>query len=208
MAVDSVAIDALYVLVEEPSMQIALQLLLPRMLRPGIRAEIRQFQCKSELLKLLPQRLAGYARWLPATAMVLVIVDRDDDDCLELKARLEEFARRAGLGTRTAPRSGKVQVINRIAVEELEAWFFGDWNALRAAYPKVAANVIKKERYRHPDAIQGGTWETLEHVLKGKGYFNQGLRKLELARAVASHMDVANNRSPSFCCLRDALARL
>ncbi|WP_265285545.1 DUF4276 family protein [Verminephrobacter aporrectodeae] len=202
------AIDTLHVLVEEPSMEVTLQQLLPCMLRQGIKAEIRQFQCKNDLLKQLPQRLAGYAQWLPETAMVLVIVDRDNDDCLELKARLEQSAHAAGLGTRKAPRNGKFQVINRIAIEELEAWFFGDWAAVKAAYPKVDAGVSKKPCCRSPDAIQRGTWEAMERELQKKAYFKQGLRKLELAQSVAKHMDISKNCSPSFPCLRDALAQL
>lgn len=202
------AIDTLYVLVEEPSMEEALQRLLPKMLGHGISAEIRQFQCKDDLLKQLPQRLMGYAQWLPDTAKVMVIVDRDDDDCQVLKAQLEQMAHQAGLGTRQAQVKGQFQVINRIAIEELESWFFGDWEAVRAAYPKVDATLPKKAGYRDPDAIKGGTWEAIERELQKKGYFKQGLRKLELARSVASNMDPSRNRSDSFCCLRDALKRL
>lgn len=202
------AIDTLYVLVEEPSMEEALQRLLPKMLGPSISAEIRQFQCKDDLLKQLPQRLMGYAQWLPDTAKVLVIVDRDDDDCLQLKAKLEKMTHKAGLGTRQHPIHGQFQVINRIAIEELEAWFFGDWEAVRAAYPKLEESVPKRAGYRDPDAIKGGTWEAMERELQKKGYFKQGLRKLELARSVASHMDPARNQSKSFCCLRDALGQI
>jgi hypothetical protein len=173
-----VAVDTVYVLVEEPSMEEALQHLLPKMLGQGIAAEIRQFQCKDDLLKQLPQRLMGYAQWLPDTARVLVIVDRDDDDCLKLKDRLEQMAHKAGLGTRQSPVLGQFQVINRIAIEELEAWFFGDWAAVCAAYPKVDANLPQRAGYRNPDAIKGGTWEALERELQKKGYFKQGLRKL------------------------------
>jgi hypothetical protein len=203
-----VAIETLYVLVEEPSMEEALQRLLPMMLNPGVSAEIRQFQCKDDLLKQLPQRLMGYAQWLPNTAKVLVIVDRDDDDCLQIKASLEQMAHQAGLGTRQRPVLGQFQVINRIAIEELEAWFFGDWMAVRAAYPRVDESVSKRAPYRDPDAIKGGTWEALERELQRKGYFKQGLRKLELARNVTRHMDPARNRSRSFCCLRDILAQI
>jgi hypothetical protein len=203
-----VAIDTLYVLVEEPSMEEVLQRLLPKMLKPGVSAEIRQFQCKDDLLKQLPQRLVAYAQWLPDTAKVLVIVDRDDDDCLALKATMEQMAHRAGMGTRQRPVKGQFQVINRIAIEELEAWFFGDWAAVWAAYPKVDDTVPKRAGYRDPDAIKGGTWEALERELQKKGYFKQGLRKLDLARSVASHMDPARNSSKSFCCLRDALAEI
>jgi len=49
------------------------------------------------------------------------------------------------------------QVINRIAIEELEAWFFGDWPAMCAAYPKLDASVPKRAGLRDPDAIKGGT---------------------------------------------------
>lgn len=189
-------------------MEEALQRLLPKMLRSGVSAAIRQFQCKDDLLKQLPQRLMGYAQWLPDTAKVLVIVDRDDDDCLQLKATLEQMAHQAGLGTRQRPAQGQFQIINRIAIEELEAWFFGDWAAVRAAYPKVDETVPKRAAYRDPDAIKGGTWEALERELQKKGYFKQGLRKLELARNVASHMNPTQNQSQSFCCLRDALAQI
>lgn len=189
-------------------MEQALQHLLPKMLRHDIQAEIRQFQCKDDLLKQLPQRLSGYAQWLSDRAMILVIVDRDDDDCVELKARLDQMAHQSGLGTRQSKVKGRFQVINRIAIEELEAWFFGDWEAVRSAYPKMEATVPQKAAYRDPDGIKGGTWEAMERELKKKGYFKQGLRKLEFARAVASQMEPARNRSHSFQCLRDTLAQL
>lgn len=202
------AIETLFVLVEEPSMEIALAALLPKMLRPGVSIEIRQFQCKDELMLRLPERLAGYAQWLPDSAMVLVIVDRDDDDCKVLKAKLESIAREAGLATTAAPRHGRFQVINRIAIEELEAWFFGDWPAMCVAYPKLDANVPQRAGLRNPDAIKGGTWEALERELNRKGYFKSGLRKLELARTVSPLMNPKRNRSASFVSLRDALMSL
>ncbi|RYH40190.1 MAG: DUF4276 family protein, partial [Alcaligenaceae bacterium] len=183
-------------------MEFALLELLPKLLRQGIQAEIRQFQCKDELLKQLPQRLAGYAQWLPETAMVVVLVDRDDDDCIELKARLERMAIDAGLTTRQTCKGAQFRVVNRIAVEELEAWFFGDWPAVRAAYPKVKPTLPQQAGFRDPDAIKGGTWEALERELQKRGYFRQGLRKLELAREISRHMDVANNRSRSFQAFR------
>jgi hypothetical protein len=190
-------------------MEVALQALLPRMLRHGIRAELRQFQCKDELLKQLPQRLAGYARWLQETAVLLVVVDRDDDDCIALKTRLDSLAEAAGLLTRTrAGGAARFQVINRIAIEELEAWFFGDWQAVCEAYPRMSDALPRRAGFRNPDAIVGGTWEALERELQRRGYFRQGLRKLELAREVAARMDPLRNRSASFVCLREALAQL
>lgn len=189
-------------------MEIALEALLPKLVRPDIAINIRQFQCKDELLKLLPARLKAYAQFLPANAVVLVVVDRDDDDCRLLKQRLERAARDAGLTTRSNPGQAGFQVINRIAIEELESWFFGDWPALCTAYPKLSVSVPQRAGLRDPDAIKGGTWEALERELKRKGYFRTGLRKLELARTVSPLMDPARNRSASFSSLRQALQAL
>jgi hypothetical protein len=203
-----VLVDKLIVMVEEPSMEIALGNLLPKMLRQGIEFELRQFGCKSELLKRLPERLAAYASWLPKDVLILVVVDRDDDDCKVLKATLDSAAVRAGLVVRSAPQRGCFQVINRIAIEELEAWFWGDWHAVRSAYPKLDASVPQRAGLRNPDAIKGGTWEALERQMQNKGYFRQGLRKLELAREVSAYMDPSKNRSASFVSLRNALTEL
>src|SRR5699024_9627140 len=154
--------------------------------------QIIRFRCKDDLMKNAPARLKGYAKWLPEDWRILVLVDRDKDDCHQLKARLENMATEVGFMTKTSVADGQpVHVVNRIAIEELEAWFFGDWEAVRAAYPRAPANQSGKRGFRDPDAIAGGTWERLEQVLKRAGYFRTGLRKLELARYVAAHMDPA-----------------
>lgn len=123
-----------------------------------------------------------------------------------LKRRLEAMAHEAGLSTRTS--GGRVAVVNRLAIEELEAWYFGDWSAVAAAYPRVNRTVPAQARYRSPDGIRGGTWEAFERVLQKAGYFKSGLRKIEAARAVATHMDPARNTSPSFTALRTALTNM
>lgn len=200
-------VEHVEVIVEEPSMEAALRVLLPRMVQ-GASTAIRQHQCKADLLARLPERLRGYAAWLPDTSRIIVLIDRDDDDCRRLKARLEQMARQAGLKTRSATRRGPYTIINRVVIEELEAWFFGDWEAVRRAYPKVNATVPSQAKYRNPDAIKGGTWEALERLLQAGGYFKTGLRKIELARAVAEHMDPDRNTSQSFQAFRMALREM
>lgn len=198
-------LERLIVLVEELSMEAALTRLLPKMLG-DIDFEIIHFQCKDDLLKKLPDRLRGYSAWLPENWAILVLVDRDDDDCRQLKQQLEDMAAQAGLSTKTAVSQGsRFQVTNRIAVEELEAWFFGDWQAVRTVYPRVSSAILQRAGYRDPDAIVGGTWEAIERVLKRAGYFKTGLRKLELAREVAQHMEPARNSSGSFQAFRNAV---
>lgn len=193
------------VLVEEPSAEAALRILLPKMLGDASFA-VYAHSCKDDLLKRLPERLRGYAAWLPDDWRIVVVVDRDDDDCAQLKKRLEAMAAEAGLATKSKPKSKRFAVVNRLAIEELEAWYFGDWEAVQQAYPKVNANIPFQAKYRSPDAIKGGTWEAFERVMKAGGYFKTGLRKIEAARSVAEYMDPSRNTSPSFCALRDALA--
>lgn len=196
-------VEHLEILVEELSMESALRLIVPKMIGDAT-FEVYPHQCKSDLLEHLPNRLRGYAPWMPDNWRILVIVDRDNDDCRHLKSKLEAAAAQAGMKTRAAS-SDTVHVVNRLAVEELEAWFFGDWEAVRAAYPKVPASIPEKQGYRDPDAIQGGTWEALEKVLKRHGYFQTGLRKIEAARSIAQHMVPERNRSKSFQVFRDAI---
>ena len=179
-------------------MEAALEEVLPKLLN-DVPFEIFRFQCKDDLLKNLPNRLQGYSAWLPPSWAIFVLVDLDDDDCHELKLRLDTMAAKAGMLSKTAAGQGnRFQVANRIAIEELEAWFFGDWQAVQTAYSRVPATLPQRAAYRDPDAIAGGTWEALERVLKRTGYFRSGLRKLEFAREVARHMDPDRNTSRSF----------
>lgn len=187
-------------------MEAAMRVLLPRIVGETS-FEVYPHQGKDDLLARLPDRLRGYAKWLPATSRVLVIVDRDDDDCVKLKAKLEAIAASANLLTPSTAKKKKRSpvVINRIAVEELEAWYFGDWSAVRAAYPKVPATIPEQAKYRDPDAVTGGTWEAFERVLQTAGYFPSGLPKIEAARTVAAQMTPESNRSKSFQVLHQAL---
>lgn len=195
------------VLVEEPSMEAVLRVLLPRILGESS-FEVYPHQCKDELLQRLPERLRGYAPWLPDDWRIVVILDRDGDDCSELKQRLEQMARDAGLTTRSTRRGEHFHIANRLAIEELEAWYFGDWSAVRSAFPKVKATIPAQASYRAPDEISGGTWEAFERVLRGAGYFKTGLRKIEAARSVAEHMNPARNSSPSFGSFRHLMEEL
>jgi hypothetical protein len=162
-------------------------------------------QGKHDLLRNLPARLKGYAAWLPKDWRVIVIVDRDGHDCHELKEMMEKAAANAGLQTRRSGDVASWRVATRIAIEELEAWYFGDWAAVQAAYPNVPKTIAEKAAYRDPDKIAGGTWEAFERVLQKAGYFESGLSKTEAARSLGQRVDAMRNRSHSFGVFRDAL---
>jgi hypothetical protein len=201
----TMAASHLKFLVEEPSMEAFLRALLPRLLPQGRTFEVHPFQGKGDLLAKLEARLRGYASWLPSDWRLVVVVDRDDDDCLVLKQQLEAIATRAGLNTRCSAANTHWQLVNRVAIEELEAWYFGDWQAVREIYPRTPANLPNRQPFRDPDAIAGGTWEALERVLQRHGYVPGGLRKIETARAIGAVMEPHRSRSASFRAFHQAV---
>ncbi len=193
------------VLVEEPSAEAALANLLPELLPGHAEFAVRVFRGKHDLLRKLPARLAGYSRWIAPDWHIVVLVDCDADECLALKRQLDQMATGAGLVPRGEASGGRFHVLNRIAIEELEAWFFGDVEAMCAAYPHVPGTLAAKARYRDPDAIKGGTWEALADVL---GYPRDRYPKIEVAREVSRHMVPEQNRSHSFQVFVSGIAEL
>ncbi len=184
--------------VEEPSAAMALRWIVPKILGGEHTFCIHPFRDKQELLREIGSRLKAYSSWLPSDWHIVVLLDEDRQDCRELKGRVLEAAKEAGLAGR---------VLCRIAVEELESWYFGDMEALRSAYPKLPRGLDRKAKYREPDAIRGGTWEALDRLLRRYGY-PAGLVKTEAARSIARHMAPSRNRSHSFQVFRTGLLRL
>jgi len=189
------------VLVEEASAEEALRHLLPKLLRGRAPAKVVNLGSKYKLLKVLGDRLAAYRTRIDRgeDLRIVVLVDRDDDDCKKLKAELERKAVAAGLPTKSRPDAdGRLLVLNRILIEELESWFIGDPAALRAAFPKLPAIPHTTGIFRNPDNISGGTWEGLHRFLKKHGIYKSTYPKIDAARRIAPHLDIARNRSESF----------
>ena len=197
--------EHLEVLVEEPSMEAFLVELLPRLLEGRATFSIHAHQGKADLLSKLPGRLRGYSMWLPETMRIVVLIDRDDANCNDLKQVMEDAAEAAGLLTRTASGGADWQTVNRLAIEELEAWFFGEWTGVKSAYPRASATIPNQAKYRKPDEIAGGTWEALQRILMNAGYFSGGLRKMEAASAIGKHFDPTRASSPSFIAFRETI---
>ena len=196
-------------LVEEQSMEVALNTLVPRIVGEVPSFNVRVFQGKQDLLKELPNRLRGYRQWLPHDWRIVVLIDEDREDCHVLKERLEGIARDAGFVTRTSASPGqRFYVVNRIVIEELEAWFLGDVDAVLGAFPRVPRTFHRRRGLREPDAIAGGTCEALERLLKRAGYYAGGMPKIEAARRISACMDPQRNRSRSFCLFRETLREL
>lgn len=185
-------------LVEDRSTEALLSLLLPKM-TGDLSHAVYAYEGKQDLLAKLPQRLHGYAAWLPPEHRIVIVIDQDDEDCRELKRRLEAFAQEAGLPTRASSQRDAVRVVPRIACEEIEAWYFGDWEAVCAAYPRVPTTIPSKRQYRAPDSIRGGTWESLERVLQQAGYFPGPVRPCGGASSAASTSGTSSWGKSSTC---------
>ena len=102
---------------------------MPKLLKQRARYKIINFGSKSKLIKSLSQRLNAYAARIKKgeKLRIVVLVDRDADNCQDLKNKLENIAFQSGLATKSKPSAeGNFWVINRIVIQELESWFIGD----------------------------------------------------------------------------------
>jgi hypothetical protein len=187
----------IHVLVEGSSERAFFELWSPRAFR-GHHVKVHPHQGKGELpkdlhatpepsrrgvLDQLPGKLRGFANSLdPRIDRVVVLVDADDDDPLELIAKINEAVRVL---------SPALQVLVQLAIEETEAFYLGDLRALELAFPKAD---LKAARNYTPDSICG-TWE-----LFGKIVADGGANKVAWAEAMGPVLTTkaASSRSPSF----------
>lgn len=163
---------------------------------------------KRVLLNQLPRLLRGFgktfANYPPNFPAVLIVVCDLDKKCL--KTFLGELC------TVLNSCNPKPETRFCLAIEEGEAWLFGDIPAIKAAYPNAIDNVLNS--YQN-DSICG-TWERLAdaifaggaQALKKKSWRAKGKIKYEWAIKITPYMDINNNKSPSFCYFRDKIREL
>jgi hypothetical protein len=210
------------VLVEDASGAIAVRTLLEKIIGPfgqdhtyrvhaykGIGHIPKNLQAVADpqkriLLDRLPKILQGYGRsFRNDQAVVLVVVDLDDRDCIQFKKEL------LGVLAHCEP---KPSALFRIAIEEVEAWYLGDHSALKKAYPRVREHILNGYAQ---DSICG-TWEKLADAiytggsskLRMLGYPAVGAIKCEWAEKISPHMGLTSNASKSFQVFRDGVRKV
>ncbi|MCL2856774.1 MAG: DUF4276 family protein [Oscillospiraceae bacterium] len=167
-------------LLEEPSMKYLLDELLHKLLPEDIVYQTIPHNGKSALRKSLPKKLRGWNE--PGDVRFIVIHDQDRKDCIELKKQLVELCDNYNR-----------KVLIRIVCQELEAWYFGDIEALAKAYGKDKINAISNKRqFQNPDSIPNPK-EVLNKLLPEH-------QQIIGAKRVAPYMNVNKNTSPSFNC--------
>lgn len=164
-------------LLEEYSMKVLLDGLLPRLL-PNVAFLCVPHEGKQDLEKSIPRKLRA---WREPGVRFVVVRDNDGGDCRALKASLTEACRV----------SGREDTLVRIACQELEAWYLGDPDALADVYADEALrNLTRQARYRDPDAVQQ-PGEALAALVPA-------FQKVSGARAMAPLLSQARNASRSF----------
>ena len=157
---------------------------------------------KRILLDQLPRLLQGYGK-TPGIDAVVVVLDTDKRCC---RAFLDEL-RILAAGCNPAPNT-----LFRLAIEEVEAWYLGDRQALTDAYPRARTEVLN--RYVQDSACD--TWELLADAvylggsaeIKKTGWPLPGKLKHEWAEKIGPLLEPDRNVSPSFGKFRDGLRRL
>jgi Domain of unknown function (DUF4276) len=157
---------------------------------------------KRILLDQLPRLLSGYGK-TNGIDFVIVVVDSDDRNCADFLSELKQVLSNCNPAPNT---------LFHLAIEETEAWYFGDGEAINAAYPKAK----KSELNKYVQDSICGTWERLADALvnggssevKKQGWPAPGELKHEWAIKIGQHMNPEINKSPSFIKLRDGLRRI
>jgi len=158
------------------------------------------------LLHNLPSKLRAYGDEGRDEFVVVVLVDLDDrPDCVSFKTEL------VGL-LNYCPQQPKA--LFRIAIEELEAWFLGDQQAIKGAYPNARQQILNA----YVQDSQCGTWEKLAEAIYPGGLIALGqhgkrsVRILEQkriwAKEICPRLDIQTNQSPSFQAFRDGVRRM
>lgn len=164
-------------LLEEKSTKVLLDVLLKKILPPDVDFLTIPHEGKSDLRKSIPVKLASFRN--PDDRFV-IIQDQDSYDCKVLKEELRQLCCNAG----------KEDVLIRIACHEMEAWYFGDLQAVSKAYGKDLTKLENKRLYRDPDNIVSPKQE-LRRLLPEH-------QQISGAKKIAPYMNIDANRSVSF----------
>lgn len=168
----------LIIFVEEESMKVTLDQLIPKLGLKASSIQILPHQGVQDLERSVRNKLP---KWNTPDTSFLIMRDNDNGDCLARKDILKEIARKAG-------KDGNTTI--RIVCQELEAWFLGDPNALEEA--GYLAKGSRPQAVRgNPDNIRKPSESLARLSKKGSG-------KVMRASDVARHMNPDNNNSQSF----------
>jgi len=165
-------------LLEEPSMEEVLTVVLPKILPPTTAFQLIPHTGKSDLEKSIPRKLAA---WNEPDVRFVVIRDKDSGDCVIIKKNLAQICATAGRG----------DTLVRIVCHELESWLLGDLAAVEAAYNVKGLSAKQgKRKFRQPDLLANASDEIKNLI--------PNYQKIAGARTISPHLNIDKNHSHSF----------
>jgi hypothetical protein len=168
-------------LLEEPSIKIVLDEIIPKLIPDEVHYICIAHQGKQDLAKSIPKKIKAF-QFKPATKFVIVH-DQDSHNCKTLKDELLAICKN----------SGKSDVSIRIICHELESWFLGDLAAVEKAYALKPQSLSKKQdqrKFRDPDQLNSAKQELKKLVSE---YY-----PATHAKAIAPYLSLTDNKSHSF----------
>jgi len=143
---------------------------------PWLKVYCLDHEGKASLLRSVGLKLKAWS-----ANQFVILCDKDGKDCKQLKAEIKKLCLEAGRS------DTKVCIVCR----ELEAWYWGDLEAVSLAYDNPSVQKLKRrQNYRQPDAIENPDKELQRHI--------KGFKKSSAADKIFPHMKIESNTSPSF----------
>lgn len=178
-------------LLEEKSAAAMLETLLPRLLQEDMSFRLITFEGKQDLQKQMMRKIRGYTN---PRARFIMLQDQDSfPDCRVLKARLVELCAQSG---RLA------DCLVRIACKELETYYLADLAAVERALAITGLSSKQGiEKFRTPDRL-GNPSKELKSLTRDR------YEKVAGSRKMGQHLDLQNERSPSFRNLISGIRRM
>lgn len=174
-------------MVEEQSIKEVLLKILPQVLAPNTDYIVVDHQGKADLDRSIPRKLRAF----PKEDKFMILRDQDSADCIDLKTRL----------TKMCVDAGRPDAMVRIVCHELESWFLGDLRAVEQAF--VCGRIASRQEqraYREPDRLANASQRLRQLVPE--------YQQISGSKAIATHMNIKDNRSHSFKVFLEGLARL
>jgi hypothetical protein len=166
-------------LVEELSMKLVLDKLLPKLLSSSTSYKIIPHEGCQDLLRAIPKLIQYYK---PKPYLFVVLIDKDANYCKQLKQKIIQSY------------NASHNVLVRIVCTELESWLLGDLSAIDKAYGTQLGQLQQQQKYRNPDTL-GNAKQEFKRLLAEKRIFKKHLDSIQ---AVATELNPNKNQSPSF----------
>jgi hypothetical protein len=168
------------IMVEEQSIEVVTKVIVKRL---GIENQVKVIphDGKNDLEKSFPRKIAHWQN--PNRTRFVICRDNDGGNCATLKQRLRNLL----------PQTPSHEFKLRLVMNELEAWYLGDLQALKCAgliSQETVDQNINKKNFRNP-----------ENILSAKREFTKLVNvrgQIDLARRIAPHLKLENDRCSSF----------